>query len=172
MKDLFIQHARFISETVDALLQRSHNRPHYPIGFALYYSLVPLIPLLDPEDTGSDTHELFINGCVRLSVCAQIYPFFGRLLQAIGALAWRLGKDVPLKARECFQHIKVSTPSHDVEDGEVHDIPLAMDIPRLWAMRHLQTNNHVGDDKNGYLPVGQLGKMIEHWSGTNRLDGG
>lgn len=155
VQQLCLAHTQSTLEIVDDLFeQETHAPEHALIGTALYRCLVNLIPSLGPllcdtRETIPQTREIedvFNAACAHLHSCAQKLPLFGRLLQIVGALAWKLGKQVPLQALSVIEDLGTSE--------DIADIPVSFKAPKVWEIvQHLDSDAIEAD----------LGVLIAEW---------
>ncbi|KAK4225828.1 hypothetical protein QBC38DRAFT_456833 [Podospora fimiseda] len=125
------------------------------VGVSLYHCIVSIIPCLptDAASFGDDSGEgaegvnIFMSCCANLYLCAQVLPLFGRLLQAVAALAWKFGRKIPLASQNYFRRLE------EVEK-EAMDIPVGFSVPRVWG-----SEQYLDDDDL----EAELGVLVGQW---------
>jgi len=153
-----LAHTKLTLEIVDDLFeQETHLPEHFLIGTALYHCLVNLIPSLGPLPLGTqagipqtevEIEDAFSAACARLHSCAQNMPLLGRLLQIVGALAWKLGKQVPPgQARSAIE-------SAAGVGEDTSDIPVSFKVPKVRGIVQHLDSDVIGAD---------LGFLIAEW---------
>ena len=120
------------------------------IGRGQFMVLSTLSPHLDDPRV----QDLFASSCHLLRAVTSTIPAMKVLLQAIEALVWGLGRQIPPLARPYFEGLKTEI--------EIKDLPTELTLPPLRKVFMLDAGE--GEDGGGNVEA-EISRLVAQWAG-------